>query len=155
MTFEMNELLPTVFKHRSMMLVRVHGPAALSRIAKVLYVLAAALLGLVGLIGLVLPILPGVLLLMISATLLSKVWPAFGVWFERQPLVGSVRSAFLDWRSRRLWGSNPFYGGLKDRLKGGLPEKIGRRFKALVGGIPGQLMTGFRHLANVFAQFKS
>lgn len=155
MTFEMNELLPAVLKHRSMMLVRVHGPAALSRLAKVLYVLAAALLGIVGLIGLVLPILPGVLMLMISASLLSRVWPAFGVWLERQTLVISVRSVFTDWWSRRSWGSKRFDERLKGELKRDFREKIGTRFKALVARFLGQLMTGFRYLTSVFAKFKS
>ena len=155
MTFEMNELLPVVLKHRSMMLVRVHGSAALSRLAKAMYVLAAALLGLVGLVGLVLPILPGVLLLMISATLLSKVWPAFGVWLEGQPLVANLRSVFADWRSGQSQGSKGFGEGLKGEPKVDVAEKIGHRFKTLIVRLLGKSMIGFRYLVNVFAQFKA
>lgn len=120
----------------------------LARWQKIVYGLLAAMLVLLGLIGLVLPVLPGLALLALAAGMLARVWPGFGRWWFKRPLVQrftrkqqQLKNAWRRWFRRGLtvmtrvkyrllslgWTRLAGLTGIVDQIRGVLVHRFVRR----------------------------
>ena len=76
---------------RSWLVAEVSRMKGLPLLKRIIYLGAAAVLALVGLLGLVLPIIPGVVLLLLAANLVSWVSPEWGRRIDRLPLMARLK----------------------------------------------------------------